>query len=56
MKKILILGVIGIFSLTLTSCGGNHTLCDAYRKADYTSYKAKKDIKSRVLETFTKQK
>jgi len=42
--------------LATTSCGGKHNTCDAYRKADYTNHKAKKDIKTKVTSTFIKKK
>jgi len=50
MKKILLLGAIGLISLATTSCASVHTspCIDAYRQADYTSYKAKKDIKFNI--------
>jgi hypothetical protein len=44
MKKVILLGTLGVFALGIVSCGGGHS-CDAYRKADYTKYKAKKDVK-----------
>ena len=44
MKKIVLTGIVGVFILGLSSCGGGHT-CDAYRKADVTKYKAEKSQK-----------
>jgi len=56
MKKVILLGAIGVLALATTSCGGGggHS-CDAYRKADYTKYKAKKDIKAKVVSIFNKK-
>ena len=42
MKKALLAGVVGVFALGMLSCGGGHGGCDAYRKSDYTKYKAEK--------------
>ncbi|MBK9192266.1 MAG: hypothetical protein IPM77_12585 [Crocinitomicaceae bacterium] len=44
MKKVVLTGIVGVFVLALTSCGGGHT-CDAYRKADYTKFKAEQSKK-----------
>jgi hypothetical protein len=44
MKKVVLTGFVGVFVLALTSCGGGHT-CDAYRKADYTKFKAEQSKK-----------
>jgi len=55
MKKVIILGALGIIALAATSCGGGGHSCDAYRKADYTNHKAKKDIKTKVVSTFNKK-
>lgn len=44
MKKIVLTGIVGVFVLGVTSCGGGHT-CDAYREADFTKYKAEKTQK-----------
>ena len=44
MKKVVLAGVVGVFALTFVSCGGGHG-CDAYRKSDYTKYKAEKTQK-----------
>lgn len=44
MKKIFLTGIVGVFVLGMTSCGGGHT-CDAYRTSDYTKYKAEKTQK-----------
>lgn len=55
MKKIILLGALGVFAIAATSCGGGHGSCDAYRKADYTKYKAKKDIKTKVISTLKKK-
>ena len=45
MRKVILLGTFGVFALGIVSCGGGGHSCDAYRKADYTKYKAKKDVK-----------
>lgn len=45
MKRILIIGALGVFVLGMTSCGAGHT-CDAYRTADYTKYKIEKTKKA----------
>ena len=44
MKKLILTGIVGVFVLGMTSCGGGHT-CDAYRKSDFTKYKAEKTQK-----------
>jgi hypothetical protein len=44
MKKVVLTGIVAVFVLGMTSCGGGHT-CDAYRSADYTKYKAEKSNK-----------
>ena len=41
MKRIVLTGIVAVFVLGMTSCGGGHT-CDAYRQADVTKYKAEK--------------
>lgn len=55
MKKVITLGALAIIALAATSCGGGGHTCDAYRKADYTNHKAKKDIKTKVVSTFNKK-
>lgn len=45
MKKVVLGGIFGVAALVLTSCGAGHGTCDAYRKADYTKYKAKQEVK-----------
>jgi hypothetical protein len=44
MKKVVLTGIVAVFVLGMTSCGGGHT-CDAYRSADYTKYKAEQTKK-----------
>ena len=44
MKKVVLTGIVGVFALAMTSCGGGHS-CDAYRKADYTKYKTEQTKK-----------
>lgn len=44
MKKAVLAGVLGVFALTMVSCGGGHG-CDAYRKSDYTKFKEQKKQK-----------
>jgi len=44
MKKIVLTGVVAAFVLGMASCGGGHS-CDAYRKADYSKYKAEQSKK-----------
>jgi hypothetical protein len=51
MRKVILAGALGVFALGVVSCGGGHT-CDAYRKADYTKYKAKKEFKLKLDKTF----
>ncbi len=53
MRKVILLGTLGVFALGIVSCGGGHP-CDAYRKADYTKYKAKKDLKKSINTTINK--
>ena len=55
MKKVITLGALAMIAIAATSCGGGHGSCDAYRKADYTNHKAKKDIKTKVISTFNKK-
>lgn len=55
MKKLLIAGVLGVFVLGATSCGGGHT-CDAYRSSDYTKYKAEKTKKIEKVKVSVKKK
>jgi hypothetical protein len=55
MRKVITLSALGIIALAVTSCGGGGHSCDAYRKADYTNHKAKKDIKTKVISTFNKK-
>ena len=45
MKKVLLAGLAGVFTLGMMSCGGGHGACDAYRKADYAKYKDQKTQK-----------
>ncbi|MCG8576282.1 MAG: hypothetical protein MI810_15440 [Flavobacteriales bacterium] len=40
MKKLIGIAIIGILALSITSCGGGHGTCDAYKKADYTKYRS----------------
>jgi len=55
MKKVILIGALGVFAIAATSCGGGHGSCDAYRKADYSKYKAKKDIKVKNISIFNKK-
>jgi len=43
MKKVILVGTLGVFLLGIVSCGGGHK-CDAYRKSDYTKYKSEKTV------------
>ena len=45
MKKLILAGAVGVIGLLTVSCGGGGHSCDAYRTADYTNYKVKKEIK-----------
>jgi hypothetical protein len=56
MNKIIMIGALGIFAIAAVSCGGGggHS-CDAYRKADYSKYKVKKDIKVKSISIFNKK-
>lgn len=47
MKKAVLAGIVGVFAVAMTSCGGGHS-CDAYRKADYTKYKNEQSKKVEV--------
>ena len=44
MKKVLVGGLMAVFVIGMSSCGGDH-LCDAFHQADYTKYKAEKTQK-----------
>jgi hypothetical protein len=55
MKKAVLAGVVGAVALLFVSCGGGHGSCDAYRKSDYTKYKADKTLKMEVVD-FIKSK
>lgn len=57
MRKVILLGTFGVFALGIVSCGGGggHS-CDAYRKADYSKYKAKKDVKISINKTIKLKK
>ncbi|MBK7128883.1 MAG: hypothetical protein IPM74_02740 [Crocinitomicaceae bacterium] len=55
MKKVILAGIAGVFVLGMTSCGGGHT-CDAYRKADYTKYKAEQTKKIELNINLKKKK
>jgi len=55
MKKVILIGALGVFAIAATSCGGGHGSCDAYRKADYSKYKAKKDMKVKNISIFNKK-
>lgn len=52
MKKVIIAGLLGVFAIGMTSCGGGHT-CDAYRQADYTKYKANQTQKIEMVQTLS---
>jgi hypothetical protein len=52
MRKVLIAGILGVFALGMTSCGGGHT-CDAYRTSDYTKYKADHSQKVEMIQELT---
>ena len=45
MRKLILTGALGVVGLLTVSCGGGGHSCDAYRSADYTQYKVKKEIK-----------
>lgn len=51
MKKVLLAGMVGVFTLGMYSCGSGHGGCDAYRKSDYTKYKAEKTKKMELINT-----
>ena len=55
MKKAVLAGVLGVFVIAITSCGGGHT-CDAYRKSDYTKYKAEQSKKIDFKKIATKRR
>ena len=52
MKKVILGGLLGVFILGMTSCGGGHT-CDAYRQSDYTQYKADQNQKIEMIQSLT---
>lgn len=56
MRKVILLGTFGVFVLGIVSCGGGGHSCDAYRKADYSKYKAKKDVKISINKTIKLKK
>ena len=56
MKKVLLAGLAGVFTLGMMSCGGGHGACDAYRKADYAKYKDQKTQKIQIIEFTKKEK
>lgn len=49
MKKLMLAGLLGVFALGMTSCGGGH-VCDAYRSSDYTKYKADHNKKIEMVQ------
>ena len=55
MKKVILIGALGVFAIGAASCGGGGHSCDAYRKADYSKYKVKKDIKVKQVSIFKKK-
>tara|TARA_B100000809_G_C15007774_1_gene483825 strand:+ start:586 stop:753 length:168 start_codon:yes stop_codon:yes gene_type:complete len=55
MRKVILIGAIGVLSIGAVSCGGGGHSCDAYRKADYSKYKVKKDIKVKQSSIFIKK-
>lgn len=55
MKKVILIGALGVFAIAAVSCGGGGHSCDAYRKADYSKYKVKKDIKLKDITIFNKK-
>jgi len=54
MKKVVLAGLLGVFALGMTSCGGGHT-CDAYRKSDYSTYKKEQSQKMDMVQELTEQ-
>lgn len=54
MKKVLVAGILGVFALGMTSCGGGHT-CDAYRTSDYSTYKKEQAQKMEMIQELTEQ-
>ena len=42
MRKLILAGAVAILTV---SCGGGGHSCDAYRTADYSKYKVKKECK-----------
>ncbi|UKN03032.1 hypothetical protein K6119_05820 [Paracrocinitomix mangrovi] len=56
MKKLLIVGVVGLFSMSMYSCG-RHTPCAAYGgQADYTKYKKNQNQKIKLAEQLLQTK
>ena len=49
MKKVLLGGILGVFMMGMVGCGSGHA-CDAYRKADYTKYKADHNQKIEMVQ------
>jgi hypothetical protein len=56
MKKVMLAGLAGVFTLGMMSCGGGHGACDAYRKSDYAKYKEQKTQQIKFVEFKTKEK
>lgn len=52
MKKFILGGLLGVFALGMTSCGGGHT-CDAYRESDYSKYKKEQNQKVEMIQALT---
>jgi len=50
MKKLLVTGLFGAFALIMTSCGGGHSTCDAFRESDYTKYKADQNQNIEIIQ------
>ena len=44
MKKVLVGGLMAVFVIGMSSCGGDH-ICDAFHQSDYTKYKTEKTQK-----------
>ena len=56
MKKLLFAGILSVFLLGITSCGGRH-ICDAFHKSDYTkviSEKKQSEVKVEKTKTIKK--
>ena len=56
MKKVFLTGILGLFVLALTSCGGRH-ICEAYGgQADMTKIKQEHNQKVALIQEMSQAK